>query len=418
MKIAILGYGVEGQSLEAYFKKQGAEVVIYDDFLPEDLDQAELSTYDHVFRSPSVSPHQLPSLQNLTTATQYFFSHCPAPIIGVTGTKGKGTTCSLITSLLQAFGEKTWLVGNIGKSAISVLSRIKESDIVIFELSSFQLWDLAQSPHVSVVLRVEPDHLNVHADFADYVSAKANIARHQSAADYCIYYRQNPDSVKIAKASPGTLIPYPAENDKLRRLIAAHLHLPGEHNVENAEAAIAAVASFYGADLETFLRSRNNTAKLQAGLESFQGLPHRIEFIRELNNVKYYDDNYSSAFPALDVALKTFESQPTILIAGGINKGTDEAEIRSRIFSSKNLIKAILIGETKEILSEKQDPHKYICAETLESAVATARSLAEDYADDGEPVVVLMSPGHASFDMFKNFSDRGEQYTKLVKKLK
>lgn len=422
MKIAILGYGVEGQSIEQYFQRHGAdEIKIYNDFDPAALDQAELSSFDLVFRSPSVSPNKLPKVKNLTTATKYFFENCEAPIIGVTGTKGKGTTCSLITAILKAFGEKVHLVGNIGKSAISVLDKIKPGDVVVYEMSSFQLWDLAKSPHVSVALRIEPDHLNVHDDYDDYVNAKANIAAHQTAEDYIIYYRQNSDSVKIAKTSAGRQIPYPAENGKLYKLIKENLHLPGEHNIENAEAAILAVASFYGKDLDEFLKSRNNVATLKQGLQDFQGLPHRIEFIRELNGVKYYDDNYSSAFPALDVALKTFENQPTVLIAGGINKGTDEGEIRERIFSAPNLKKAILIGETKEILAEKQNPLRYLCAETLEAAVDAAHDLAESYADDlgdGGEVIVLMSPGHASFDMFKNFSDRGEQFTKLVKKLK
>ncbi|MBR3323429.1 UDP-N-acetylmuramoyl-L-alanine--D-glutamate ligase [Candidatus Saccharibacteria bacterium] len=419
MNIAILGYGIEGQSIEDYFKKHGAEEIkVYDDFDPADINAEELQNYDFVFRSPSVSPNKLPKIKNLTTATKYFFENCPAKIIGITGTKGKGTTCSLITAMLKSFDEKVHLVGNIGKSAISVLDKIKENDVIVYEMSSFQLWDLEKSPHISVVLRIEPDHLNVHDDYDDYVNAKANIAAHQSPEDYTIYYKNNSDSIKIAKTSPGTLIPYPAENNKLYKLIKENLNLPGEHNIENAEAAIFAVSSFYSQDLDTFLKSRNNTAKLKQGLQDFKGLPHRIEFIRELNGVKYYDDNYSSALPALDVALKTFENQPTILIAGGINKGTDESEIRERIFSAPNLKKAILIGETKEVLSEKQNPLKYLCAETLESAVDAAHDLAESYADDGEEVVVLMSPGHASFDMFKNFSDRGEKYTKLVKKLK
>ena len=339
MKIAILGYGVEGQAVEKYFRELGADIKIFDNFVPEDL--PDLSGYDLVFRSPSVSPHHLPAIDNLTTATKYFFDHCKAPIIGVTGTKGKGTTCSLITAILNSFGEKTHLVGNIGKASISVLDHIKESDVVIYEMSSFQLWDLEKSPHISVVLRIEPDHLNVHDDYSDYVNAKSNIANYQTADDYCIYYCENPDSVRIAKLSHGTTLPYPSENPKLLKLIKDNLNLPGEHNIENATAAIEAVASFYGESLDNFLKSRNNCTKVKEAFQNFQGLPHRIQFLRELNFVKYYDDNYSSAFPALDVALKAFEGYPTVLIAGGKDKGTDPSLIANRIFTAPNLVKCI-----------------------------------------------------------------------------
>lgn len=402
--------------MEAYFKKQGAEVEIFDDFTPEEL--PALTDYDLVFRSPSVSPHRLPKIKNLTTATQYFFDNVKAPIIGVTGTKGKGTTCSLITAILQTFGKKVHLVGNIGKAAISVLDKVKEDDVIVYEMSSFQLWDLTKSPHIAVVLRIEPDHLNVHDDYEDYIAAKANIAKHQTAEDFCIYYRANTDSVKIAKTSAGTLLPYPSDNEKLVKLIKGSLKLPGEHNVENATAAVEAVACYFGQSVDEFLKSRNNCSMLKTALENFKGLPHRIQFLRELNFVRYYDDNYSSAFPALDVALAAFEGSPTVLIAGGKDKGTDPSMIAGRIFSAPNMVKCVLIGETKQALAAHQNPHKYIMAETLETAVEVAQQIAEDYAEEGKPAIVLMSPGHASFDMFENFADRGEKFQKIVKKLK
>lgn len=417
MKVAILGYGVEGQALEKYFKGQQAEIEIFNDFDPAELDAEQLNSFDLVFRSPSVSPHKLPQLKNITSATKFFFENCEAPIIGVTGTKGKGTTCSLITNILQTFGKKVHLVGNIGTAAITALPKIKPDDVVVYEMSSFQLWDLEKSPHISVVLRIEPDHLNVHDDFDDYVTAKMNIAAHQTENDTCIYYHDNSDSLRIAKASAGTKLPYPPDSPRLEKIIKENLHLPGAHNAENASAAVLAVATYFGQPLDDFLKSRNNVATLKEGLASFEGLPHRIQFIRELNNVKYYDDNYSSAFPSLDVAVETFKDFPTVLIAGGLDKGTDPSLIRDRIFSAKNIVKVILIGETKEALAEHQNPLKYIMAETLSTAVDVAQQIAEEYADEKTPAVVLMSPGHASFDMFKNFKDRGEQFTKLVKKL-
>ena len=173
--------------------------------------------------------------------------------------------------------------------------------------------------------------------------------------------------------------------------------------------------------------------KIAAGLHKFQGLPHRLQFIRELNHVRYYDDNYSSAFPAADVAIAAFENYPTFLIAGGFDRGLDLTEMKQRFFSAKNLKKIILIGETKTRLTEGEDPEKYCFAETLEEAVNIARKLAEAQTElvasnfdlclpisknCPKEAIVLMSPGAASFDMFKNFSDRGEQFQALVKSLK
>lgn len=410
MEIAILGYGVEGKAVEKYFSSD--EITVFDDFSPEEVNNLDLKPYDLVFRSPSVHPLKHP-LKKHTSITKYFYDHCPCPIIGVTGTKGKGTTCSMITEILKAAGHTVHLVGNIGVPALEVLDKIQPDDFVVYEMSSFQLWDLEKSPHVSVVLRIEPDHLNVHDDYADYVAAKSNIAKHQTPDDFCIYYENNPDSVKIAGQSNGQKYPYPS--------IIAHfmenvkLPVPGAHNRENAAAAVLAAAAACGYAPDNLPEDFQKTAK--AALENFQGLPHRCQYLRTLNNVDYYDDNYSSAFPATDVALDAFADYPLVLIAGGKDKDVPLDELKHRIFSAKNLKKVILIGETAEALSKSENPTKYLITETLSQAVATAQEIAENYATAESPAVVLMSPGCASFDMFKNFADRGEQYQKLVKEL-
>lgn len=428
MKIAVLGYGLEGRSVEKYFKPQGDLVKIFDNFLPDQIPGFHLTDYDLVFRSPSLHPMKPLGDHRWTSATRYFFRGCPVPIIGVTGTKGKGTTCSLITTLLKAFDKKVHLVGNIGAPALDVLDSIRMSDAVVYEMSSFQLWDLEKSPHIAVVLRIEPDHLNVHDDFDDYVSAKSNITRHQKEDDFCIYFKDNETSTKVARLSSGTKIPYPETKDRstLDRLLD-HLSIPGPHNRENAEAALRAVSVYIApkVDFNTFLE--NHFERLASALKSFKGLPHRIEFLRELNGVKYYDDNYSSAFPSTDVAIKTFENTPTILIAGGLNKGSDLSVLRNRIFSAKNIKQVILIGDSASALAENQDPAKFQLADTLADAVKKARAFAEPLAagidncltDDqtNHEAIVLMSPGCASFDMFKNFSDRGDQYKDLIKNL-
>ncbi|MBR3220555.1 UDP-N-acetylmuramoyl-L-alanine--D-glutamate ligase [Candidatus Saccharibacteria bacterium] len=409
MRIAILGYGVEGKAAEQYFTEKGHDCQVFDNFTAKDIPNFQLENFDLVLRSPSVHP-----AEGWSSLTQYFFQNCPCQIIGVTGTKGKGTTSTIITALLRALGHNVYLVGNIGVSAITALDAIQPDDVVVYELSSFQLWDLKQSPHIAVVLRVEPDHLNIHDDFADYVAAKANITAHQTSDDCCVFYNNNPVSAEIAAHSAGTKIPYPVQSERAELdALLATLNLPGAHNQENAEAALLTCATFSSQSMTEFIATHRPT--IEQTFRKFQGLPHRLQFIRELNNVKYYDDNYSSAFPALDVALKTFEGHPTVLIAGGKDRGLDLSETKKRIFSAPNLAKAILIGETKTALADGAGSDQFQLADSLEDAVNAARQIAESI---GQPAIVLMSPGAASFDMFKNFEDRGNQYQQIIKNLK
>ena len=414
MKIAILGYGKEGQSAESYFQKYRHNTQIFDNFQNEDIKNFHLDTYDLVMRSPSVRPQK-----SWSSITKYFFAKCPCPIIGVTGTKGKGTTCSFITTILEHLGHKVWLVGNIGTPALDILDQIKPKDIVVYELSSFQLWDLEFSPHIAVVLRIEPDHLNIHKDFNDYIDAKSNITKHQTSQDYCIYYRDNSESKKIAMLSPGKKYCYPKANDRqLIDLVLDELTVPGEHNREDAEAALLAVAAYYRQAPDQLIQE--HLSEIKKALHNFQGLPHRLQFLREAEHIVYYDDNFSASFPALDVALAAFPNQDIVLIAGGKDRGIDPTAAKKRIFQTENLKKVFLIGETSQILAEGEDPNKYqICtslAEAFQNAHKFAKVIAENH-DNGLPVVLLMSPGAPSFDMFRNFADRGEQFQKLVQEV-
>lgn len=413
MKIAILGYGTEGKSAEAYFQKHHHDIKVFDNFQTDELAKFDLNDFDLILRSPSVPP-----LQDWSSSTQYFFAHCPCPIIGVTGTKGKGTTCSIITAILKQLEHHVWLVGNIGNPALDVLDEIQPDDVVVYEMSSFQLWDLKKSPQVAVVLRIEPDHLNVHKDFSDYVNAKGNIARFQTPDEACIYYAGNNSSRQIAALSAGQKISFPiSEHREALDAVLDALSVPGNHNREDAEAAVLAVAAHFHADLTDFLQKYDE--EIKTALHDFQGLPHRLQFLRELNHVRYYDDNFSSSFPALDVALAAFPDQPIILIAGGKDRGIDPAPAKDRIFNLPNLEKAFLIGETKTILAKDIDQSKYELCESLPEAFMKAQELAENIAKNSDAdVIVLMSPGAPSFDMFKNFADRGKQFQKLVQELK
>lgn len=413
MTIAILGYGKEGKSVENYFKNHTRKTKVFDNFSEEELKNFDLTPYEMVFRSPGVKPFD----KNWNSSTKYFFDNCPCPIIGVTGTKGKGTTCSMITAILKALGKTVYLVGNIGNPSLDVLDKLQKNDVVVYEMSSFQLWDLNASPKIAVVLRIEPDHLNVHRDFDDYVDAKSHITEFQTEKDSCIYFKNNPDSKKIADKSRGKKYTYPINNpSSLLNKVLDSLNVPGEHNRENAEAALLACATFFNLPLDEFL-TKNQTILIDA-LSKFEGLPHRCQFLRELNGIKYYDDNFSTTIPSLEVALKAFPKENKVLILGGRDKthGENYPKIIKLLNSSQNIKSVILIGESGHDISEKykNESLNFILAESLEDAV----NFAKNEAEKNSPSIVLMSPAAASFDMFENVYDRGAQYQNLIKNLK
>ena len=429
MKIAILGYGKEGHSVENYFKTD--TITVFDHFDANNLADFHLEKFDLVFRSPSVHPHpEIPA--HWTSSTRYFFDHCPCPIIGITGTKGKGTTCTLLTSLLDAFGKNTHLIGNIGLPCLDELNKIKKDDIVIFELSSFQLWDLEKSPRYAAILRLEPDHLDVHDSFEQYLDAKFNITKFQQNSDYLIYYKPNKNTKALAEKSTAKKLAYPFH---VPAKLLSHLHAPGDHNKENAEAALLLANCYISPNLPINDFINKYFDILAKGLENFRPLPHHIEFVRNLNGVDYYDDSYSTTFPSVDVALKTFADRPLILIAGGKDKGTDYDILSKRIFTSENLEKCILIGETKHKFAKKAiDKEQYKFAETFPEAVENAQYFAEKIARENANIseenywqnrgqydlknpVVLLSPGAASFDMFTSYSARGDEFKSLVNSL-
>lgn len=413
MRIAILGYGKEGKSAEAYFEKHGDHVEVFDHFTEEDLNKIDFSVFDMVLRSPSVHPRV-----NFTSMTRYFFDKSPAPIIGVTGTKGKGTTCSLIADILKALGKNVYLVGNIGKPSIDVLDELTPEDVVVYEMSSFQLWDLTKSPHVAVVLRIEADHLNIHDGFLDYVRAKSHIVEFQQPEDKLVYFKNNRWSEEIAEKSPAQQkVSYPKKKSLDFQKLLNALSVPGEHNKENAEAAIRAVAAFLDTDAETLIAE--NYWKINQALADFKGLPHHIEFVRQCNGIDYYDDSFSASYPSLEVAVKAFDERKVFLIAGGKDRGLDLGPEKRAIFDAPNLAKVYLMGETAEKLAEGEDEEKYEIVKSLAEAVKKAKEEAEIMLvlDGSARPVVLLSPGAASFDMFKDFYDRGEQFKKIVKGL-
>lgn len=430
MKIAIAGYGVEGESNYRYWNTPDNQVVIIDEKQPshpvpvdaslivgEDA-FAKLEGYDLAIRTAGLAPRKIKTNGKIWSATNEFFAKCPAPIIGITGSKGKGTTSSLIASILRAAGKTVHLVGNIGVAALDVLPEITADDVVVYELSSFQLWDAERSPHIAVVLMIEPDHLDVHADMADYIDAKAHIVRYQMAENSVIYNAKNEITVNIGRSSAAQQIPYQSPEaahvgddvfyygDRVLCAVEA-LQLPGDHNQDNACAAIDAVLAF---------DSTITADAIEQGLRAFTGLPHRLKFVRTVNDVSYYDDSIATTPGSAIAAIHAFDA-PKVLILGGSEKGADYGQLVDEIIASPSIRAVIAVGKTggriAELLAGKSAT---VPVTRLEEATMTDFvEAATEAAQSGD--VVILSPASASFDMFKNYSDRGDQFIACVQKL-
>jgi UDP-N-acetylmuramoylalanine--D-glutamate ligase len=348
MKIAIAGYGVEGEENYKYWSADPShDITIVDQkqvpdkplpadaktYLAEDA-FSHLEDFDMVIRTAGLSPYKITTNGTVWSATNEFFDKCPADIIGVTGTKGKGTTSSFIASILRAAGKTVHLVGNIGQSAIEALPSVQPTDVVVYELSSFQLWDIQFSPKTAVVLFIEPEHLDVHKDMDDYVAAKANITKFQTPDDILIFNADNGYVRSIAEGSQARKVGSPGDatthirdgyfyNVEQKLCSVDAVQLPGEHNLSNAIAAIDAVWKY-----------TQDATIIEAGLREFKGLPHRLAFVKQVNGVDYYDDSIATTPTSAVAALASF-SQPKVIILGGSDKGADYTPLVAAIEKSK-----------------------------------------------------------------------------------
>ena len=441
MKIALIGFGLEAKSAYDYFKSidQNNTFEIYDENpkskieLPDgvkffgDFHDFSKIQADLIVRTPAVNPSRLPKNTKITSVTNLFFEKCPAPIIGVTGSKGKGTVSSFIAEILRAAGLRVHLVGNIGLPALNELSKIQKDDAVIYELSSFQLWDAQKSPHIAILNNLEVDHLDVHDGFEDYVAAKMNIAKNQTENDFFIFNAENPIVLENVESLKNQLKAelQPFQDYNLAHIQENHflwgnevlfetdiLKIPGEHNQKNACAAM--IATF------DFLREKGFKIEeifdfWREGLSKFAGLPHRLKFVREFEDVRFYDDSIATTPGSAIAALNSFE-KPKILILGGSNKGADLSELIEKIskMPEQELRKAILIGSESEKLAQKlalSGFERFINLGTRTNMQEVVKTAFEN-AKSGD--VVILSPAHASFDMFKSYVDRGEQFVENV----
>jgi UDP-N-acetylmuramoylalanine--D-glutamate ligase len=430
MKVAIIGYAVEGQSAVKYWQAKGDDVTICnrsaDRILPDGVNKQvgtaylkDLDRFDIIVRSPGIHPkiilEQNPTIgPKITTVVDEFLRVCPTKnVIGVTGTKGKGTTSILIAKMLEASNKHVFLGGNYGIPPLDFLPELTEDSWVVLELSSFMLYDIKHSPHISVCLMVVPEHLDWHPDAADYFKAKGNLFTHQQPDDIAIYFADNGTSHQIASNSPGRKIAYyavPGAYVKDGKIMidetvicdTNELKLLGKHNWENACAAATALWQIV-----------QDAAPIRSVLTSFSGLEHRLEFVREVDGVKYYDDSFGTTPETAQVAIEAF-AEPKVVILGGSDKGSSYDDLAQTV-KQGNVRKAVVIGQMAEKITMAL--HKIGFTDivsggnSMEEIVATCRTEAK--AGD----IVLLSTACASFGMFTNYKDRGNQFKKVVSSL-
>lgn len=443
-KIAVLGLGLEGQDVCRFLLKNGCkDITVFDqkeiselggawkkyknqgvDFkLGKDCLKDGLMSFDFIFRSPGFYRF-LPQIIKaekkgaiVSSATKLFFDLCPAKIIGITGTKGKGTTAALIYKILKSEGKDVFLAGNIGQPMLELLPKLRLSSWVVLELSSFQLIDMSKSPNIAVVLFIAPEHLDYHKDKEEYFQAKTNIVRYQTKKDFAIFNADNIISFSFAPLTPAKAFCFSRKNKVngayvkngqiflFNQLIGSveRLKLLGSHNWDNVCAAI--LASFLaGAKLES----------IKKVVFDFRGLEHRLEYIRTKKGVEFYNDSFSTTPETTIAAIQSFK-KPIILIAGGSEKGSDYTQLgREMVKSSVKVL--ILIGQMAGRIKEAalKAGFKGRIIENFKKMPEIV-NLAFQKAKPGD--VVLLSPACASFDMFKNYKERGEQFKKYVKAL-
>ena len=407
------------------FEQSGIRLVLGDGYLDG------LTGYDAVFRAPGMYFHH-PALEKarqegavITSEMELFFRLCPCKTYAVTGSDGKTTTTTLIAEMLKASGKKVYKGGNIGRALLPVVEEVSSDDAAVVELSSFQLISMRQSPDVAVITNVAPNHLDVHRDMQEYIDSKKNLILHQDGFSRTVLNRDNAITRDMTGLVRGELLTFsrqeaPRFGAYLRQdgmlcmrchgaeteiLPMEQIQLPGLHNVENFLAAYSAV---WG-DVPVEIMAR--TAR------EFGGVEHRMELVRELGGVKWYNDSIGTSPTRTIAGLKAF-GQKIILIAGGYDKKIPYEPLAP--YLCEKVSHLILMGATGpkiqqalEACPDYDGQHPALpWAESMEQAVQTADGLA------GSGDIVALSPASASFDLYPNFEKRGEHFKRLVAALK
>jgi UDP-N-acetylmuramoylalanine--D-glutamate ligase len=449
-RVAVLGIGISNTPLIKYLAKLGVDITAFDmadrERLADTLKSFEglnikyslgktyldnLKGFDVIFKTPRVR-FDIPQLIRerekgavVTSEMEVFVDLCPAQIFAVTGSDGKTTTTTLIYNMLKGAGYNCWLGGNIGMPLLSKIDEVKEDDKVVMELSSFQLHTMTKSPDVAVVTNVSPNHLDVHKSMEEYVDAKKNIFKYQNSEGNVILNFDNKITRNFASEAAGSIAFFSRVNNlkcgavvedgmlafkkagkRIEIVKVDEILLPGVHNVENYLAAIAAVIDHV----------RPETIRSVA--TTFQGVEHRMELVRELNGIKFYNDSIGTSPTRTIAGLKSFK-QKVILIAGGYDKHIPYDDMGEIV--AERVKRLILIGPTGPKIKQALDAEidrtgrgrsvEVIMCDTFESAIKKSY----ERASNGD--VVILSPASASFDLFENFEERGNRFKEIVRNL-
>lgn len=448
-RVAIIGLGVSNIPLLKYFYDLKAQVTVFDnrtiEEIPKDImdkitqynfefsfgkdSLTKLNNFNLILRSPSCMPNQ-PALEQeakrgaiVTSEIELLLKMVPCKVIGVTGSDGKTTTTSLIYEILKQAGYHCYLGGNIGTPLFTKLKEMNTEDIVVLELSSFQLMQMEVSPDIAVITNVSPNHLNVHKSYEEYIEAKKNIFLNQDENGIVVLNYENEITKEMAKQANGKVVFFSSKTkledgiildnevikeceDKIRKHLVSvdKVKLRGKHNYENICSAIAATKTLV------------DTEQIIEAICEFNGVAHRLELVRQINGVKWYNDSIGTSPTRTIAGLQAFEEE-IILIAGGYDKHLDYQPIAKPIVDKvKGLI---LVGQTADKIfeavkaqleQEKKQLDIYLCNELSQTV-----QIANKIAKSGQ--IVLFSPASASFDMFKNFEERGDKFKELVNQL-
>ena len=446
VRVVVLGLARQGKALTRYFSEHGAEVIVSDLKQRDELSLDELSDLEIQFElgdhpqdllekadllclSGGI-PADLPlaqqaRLQGIRVAndSQIFLDNSPAPVMGITGSAGKTTTSELLGRMAQAAvagsSRAAWVGGNIGRPLIKHLDQIKQDDLVVMELSSFQLELMTASPQIAAVLNLTPNHLDRHRTMEAYSAAKANILNFQLESDSAVLNREDPGAWGLRNYAQGRVLGFgvrPFDGDgtyieggqvrlhmngeETQLFPADAVSLRGPHNLSNVLAA-SAIAAAAGLDPDAML----------AGVEGFTGVEHRLEFVRSVRGADWYNDSIATAPERTVAAIRSF-GEPLVLLAGGRDKDLDWEDLISLI--SQRVDHLVLFGESARMIegllqsSPGERPYTLAVAVGLDDAVQAAAEV----ADEGD--VVLLAPGGTSFDEFVDFSVRGERFKELV----
>ena len=445
-KIAVIGVGVSNIPLIDYLFEKEAKVTIFDDREEEKiskdiLDKIKKYKFDYyfgkrnldnlhgfevIFRSPSCLPTKLELVREkergavVTTEIEQLIKMAPCKVIGITGSDGKTTTTTLTAKILENGGYNVYLGGNIGIPLFTKLKEIKPEDIIVLELSSFQLMDMEVSPDISAITNITPNHLNVHKDYQEYIDAKKNIYKHQKSTGILVLNADNELTNSCQNDANGDVILFSSKqrldygyivedgiikecNDGIRRHLISQdeIKLKGIHNLQNICTALALTKDLV------------STEKALNTIKEFSGVKHRLELVRVLNGVEWYNDSASTSPTRGISALNSFNKE-IVLIAGGADKNLDYTPLGIKIVEKVKSL--ILIGQTAskiyeavKIEEEKQNKKVDIhMCETFKQSLELAKRIAKP----GQ--IVLFSPASTSFDMFKDMYDRGDKFRKEV----